>query len=108
MSYAIEVSELYKTFTVQRARRTGLMGRVRDMVAPQRDTIVAVDHISFSIAQGESVAFIGPNGAGKSTTLKVLSGILYPDAGHASVLGFVPWQQRLRRYASGSRFGVWG
>ena len=50
--------------------------------------------VSFAIAPGERVAFIGPNGAGKSTTLKMLTGILTPTAGHAEVAGFVPWQQR--------------
>lgn len=93
-SNAIEVCELYKTFRVQRARHRSLWARCKDLIAPQLDTVVAVDRISFAIAQGESVAFIGPNGAGKSTTLKVLSGILYPDAGRAQVLGYVPWQQR--------------
>ena len=93
-SNAIEVCELYKTFRVQRSRQRSLWARCKDLIAPQLDTVVAVDRISFTIARGESVAFIGPNGAGKSTTLKVLSGILYPDAGRAQVLGYVPWQQR--------------
>jgi ABC-2 type transport system ATP-binding protein len=55
---------------------------------------VAVDRLSFSIAPGERVAFIGPNGAGKSTTLKVLAGILRPDAGDVRVLGLVPSRER--------------
>lgn len=39
------------------------------------------------------VGFIGPNGAGKTTTLKILSGILHPTTGEATVLGFVPWKR---------------
>lgn len=56
--------------------------------------IVAVDNISFSIAQGEAVAFIGPNGAGKSTTIKMLTGILWPTDGSISVLGLSPQRDR--------------
>jgi ABC-2 type transport system ATP-binding protein len=50
----------------------------------------AVDSISFHLNPGEIVGFLGPNGAGKTTTLKMLSGLLYPTAGSASVLGFEP------------------
>ncbi len=56
--------------------------------------VVAVDHIDLEVPAGQSVAFIGPNGAGKSTTIKMLTGILKPTSGHASVLGVVPWQNR--------------
>ncbi|MAH06491.1 MAG: ATP-binding cassette domain-containing protein [Pseudomonadota bacterium] len=54
----------------------------------------AVKNISFEIEAGESVAFIGPNGAGKSTTLKMLTGILYPNSGTAEVAGYTPWEER--------------
>jgi ABC-2 type transport system ATP-binding protein len=57
----------------------------------------AVDGISFAIESGEVVGFLGPNGAGKTTTLKMLSGLLYPTAGEARVLGFVP-SRRERDY----------
>jgi ABC-2 type transport system ATP-binding protein len=57
-------------------------------------SIPAVKDISFDILSGERVAFIGPNGAGKSTTLKMLSGIMTPSDGHATVAGFIPWQER--------------
>src|SRR5690242_4166115 len=50
----------------------------------------AVDAISFDIGAGEVVGFLGPNGAGKTTTLKMLSGLLYPTGGDATVLGHVP------------------
>lgn len=56
--------------------------------------ILAVDHISLAVPEGQSVAFIGPNGAGKSTTIKMLTGILRPTSGTARVLGVVPWEQR--------------
>ena len=79
---------------VSDARATAVRAHIHDLVAPRTDAVCAVDRVSFTIEKGERVAFIGPNGAGKSTTLKLLSGILYPDAGHAEVLGFVPWTQR--------------
>jgi ABC-2 type transport system ATP-binding protein len=55
---------------------------------------LAVDDISFSIKQGETVAFIGPNGAGKSTTIKMLTGILYPTSGEVSIFGLSPQKNR--------------
>ena len=49
--------------------------------------LVAVDHISFNVAQGEILGFLGPNGAGKTTTIKMLTGQLKPKAGKAMLLG---------------------
>jgi ABC-2 type transport system ATP-binding protein len=54
----------------------------------------AVKSISFNVEPGEIVGFIGPNGAGKTTTLKMLSGILFPTSGTATVGGFVPWERK--------------
>lgn len=56
--------------------------------------ISAVDNITFSISQGEAIAFIGPNGAGKSTTIKMLTGILWPSSGSVSILGLSPQHDR--------------
>lgn len=50
--------------------------------------------LSFEIGEGEIVGFLGPNGAGKTTTLKMLSGILHPSDGEASVLGYTPWERK--------------
>jgi ABC-2 type transport system ATP-binding protein len=89
----IEVERLAKTFRT-RERAAGLAGSLRSFVAPQYREREAVKQISFSLEPGEILAFIGPNGAGKSTTIKMLTGILYPSAGKARVLGLTPWQQR--------------
>jgi ABC-2 type transport system ATP-binding protein len=56
----------------------------------------AVKDISFNIEQGEIVGYIGPNGAGKSTTIKILSGILTPDTGTASIDGMIQWTNRTK------------
>ncbi|MEM2967769.1 MAG: ATP-binding cassette domain-containing protein [Candidatus Bathyarchaeia archaeon] len=50
--------------------------------------LVAVDHISFSVKQGEIFGFLGPNGAGKTTTINMLITVLKPTAGKASILGY--------------------
>lgn len=51
------------------------------------DQLVAVDHISFNVGEGEILSFLGPNGAGKTTTVKMLTGQLYPMKGKATLLG---------------------
>ncbi|QDU70856.1 ABC transporter ATP-binding protein [Mucisphaera calidilacus] len=49
---------------------------------------LAVDHVSFEVAQGQIVGFLGPNGAGKSTTIRMLTGYLPATAGTARIGGF--------------------
>jgi len=50
-------------------------------------SLMAVDHISFEVGAGEILGFLGPNGAGKTTTVKMLTGQLRPQEGHAILLG---------------------
>ena len=61
---------------------------------------VAVDDISFDVAQGEIFAILGPNGAGKTTTVETIVGLRRPDRGSVSVLGIDPQQdaQALRQH----------
>lgn len=58
----------------------------RDLTYTYGD-LVAVDHISLEVGEGEIFAYLGPNGAGKSTTVKMLTGQLRPKAGTATLLG---------------------
>lgn len=53
------------------------------------DSFRALDGISFQVGKGEAVAVLGLNGSGKSTTLKLVSGVLEPDAGRVFTLGRV-------------------
>lgn len=57
---------------------------------------VAIADVSFSISQGQIVAFLGPNGAGKSTTMKILSGFLAPSEGSAAIAGLDVQTDRLK------------
>src|ERR1700683_3278972 len=49
--------------------------------------VLAVDRLSFTVEAGEVVGFLGPNGAGKTTTLRMLLGLIRPDAGTATIAG---------------------
>ena len=102
---AIRTEALSKTFRVKRKEK-GLQGSVRSILHPQTEEVRAVNDISFSVEEGEMLAFIGPNGAGKSTTIKMLTGILYPDGGHVEVLGINPTKGRRQlAYRIGTVFG---
>jgi ABC-2 type transport system ATP-binding protein len=85
----IRVRDLRKTFRVPE-REAGLRASLKSLVRRTHRDVHAVAGVSFDIAPGEVVGFLGPNGAGKTTTLKMLSGLLYPTSGEATVLGHTP------------------
>ncbi len=81
--------------------------------------IPAIEDISFNVRAGEIVGFLGPNGAGKSTTVKIITGMLRPDAGRVlfeghdirddtaafrRVIGYVPEEAHLYGYMSGFEY----
>ena len=72
--YAIEVSNLTKEF----------------------GKLVAVDHISFQVREGELFGFLGPNAAGKTTTIRMLTGVIKPNEGTALILGYDIGKEGLR------------
>ena len=101
----IEVNNLSKTFKVK-LKEKGLKGSFKAIFKPKYQVVKAVKDISFSAEKGEIIAFIGPNGAGKSTTIKMLTGILYPDAGDIKVLDINPVKERKKlAYQIGTVFG---
>ena len=97
----IEVRGLAKSYRVYN-QREGLADSVRGLFRREYREVKAVQGIDLNVEQGEFVAFLGPNGAGKTTTLKLLSGVINPTSGSASVMGFTPWQRKneyRRRFA---------
>ncbi|MCL5965762.1 MAG: ABC transporter ATP-binding protein [Deltaproteobacteria bacterium] len=107
----IDVRGLSKTYEYHR-KPPGIGGSIRALFNREKVAVRAVSDISFSVEEGELVGFLGPNGAGKTTTLKMLSGILYPTAGDAKVLGYTPWERNpeyQRRFAlvMGQRNQLW-
>ena len=58
-----------------------------DSLTKHYGKLLAVDHVSFKVKQGELFGFLGPNGAGKTTTVRMLTGIIRADEGSASILG---------------------
>jgi ABC-2 type transport system ATP-binding protein len=95
-SVAISISHLSKYFEVPE-REAGAKAALGSLFKRHYKVVKAVDDISATLSKGEMVGFLGPNGAGKTTTLKMLSGLLHPTSGQASVLGYQPFR-REREY----------
>ncbi len=90
----IEMKGISKSFKVSK-RSPGLTKAVKALFKREYEVINALDDVSFNIDEGEMVGYIGPNGAGKSTTIKIMSGILYPDKGQCIINGKTPWKDRI-------------
>ncbi|MFO7710208.1 MAG: ATP-binding cassette domain-containing protein [Candidatus Woesearchaeota archaeon] len=94
----IKVKKLSKRFDSYE-RSEGFIEALKALVVRKKKVFEALKGISFDIPKGEIVGFLGPNGAGKSTTIKIISGIVYPDSGDVDVMGFCPWEDR-KKYVS--------
>lgn len=88
----IEVKQLTKSYRVYR-KGEGLKQSIKGLFHREYEQVDAVRGIDLKVEAGEFVAFLGPNGAGKTTTLKLLSGVIDPTSGDASVMGFTPWKR---------------
>src|SRR5512136_1354061 len=89
----IRVDHLTKSFDYYR-KELGLKNSLKNLFYREKLSKEAVREVNFEIQEGEILGFLGPNGAGKTTTLKMLSGILHPTSGQATVLGYVPWERK--------------
>ena len=89
----IKVSSLSKSFSYYK-KDIGFKSSVKNLFHREKLIKDAVKGIDFEVQEGDIVGFLGPNGAGKTTTIKMLSGILFPTDGTATVMGYVPWERK--------------
>ena len=100
----IEVNDLTKEYKYKVKEKK--KGFIHNIFSNKEKKVIAVNNISFSVEEGETIAFIGPKGAGKSTTIKMLTGILYPNNGSIKICGLTPIKDRNQlAYNIGCVFG---
>ena len=87
MSESIVVENASKRFTMQYTKTIKQMTIAALRRQPLSDSFLAVDDVSFTVEQGESIGLMGLNGSGKSTLLKLISGVMRPDAGSVLTRG---------------------
>ncbi len=93
-SNAIEVNDVKRSFKSVK-KEEGFKGTLKLLLNPEYITHEALKGITFSIPKGEFTGLIGANGAGKTTLLKILSGLIPPTTGTATVLGFTPFDRSI-------------
>ncbi|MBC7711902.1 MAG: ATP-binding cassette domain-containing protein [Rhizobacter sp.] len=93
MKYVIEtenLSRVYKTYQ----KPEGLKNSIKGIWERKYDSKVALAPTSLKIESGKIIGLVGANGAGKTTLLKILSGLVTPSSGQATVLGYKPWERK--------------
>ena len=83
---AENLTRIYQSFE----KEEGLKGTFKALFNKKIIEKTAVSNFSFEVQEGERIGLIGPNGAGKTTLIKMLSGIIHPTSGKATVLGYDP------------------
>ncbi|MFZ5848661.1 ABC transporter ATP-binding protein [Nocardioides pakistanensis] len=87
MSTSIVVDHVSKRFTMQYARSIKQMTIAKLRGQKVSDSFLAINDVSFTVEQGESIGLMGLNGSGKSTLLKLISGVMTPDEGKVRTRG---------------------
>lgn len=93
MSYAIETHNLGRTYKTY-SKKEGLLNSLKGFYSREYTEKVALKDATLQIEPGKIVGLVGANGAGKTTLLKILSGLIYPTSGTATVLGYEPWKRQ--------------
>ncbi len=87
MTESIVVDHVSKEFTMHYSRTLKQMAVSVAKRLPLSESFNAVDDVSFTVEQGESIGLMGLNGSGKSTLLRVISGVMHPDSGSVLTRG---------------------
>lgn len=93
MNFAIETNNLGRTYKTYQ-KKEGLLNSFRAFYNREYLEKVALKNATLQLEAGKIVGLVGANGAGKTTLLKILSGLIYPSSGTATVLGFEPWKRQ--------------
>ena len=93
MKYVIETQDLTRVYKSYQ-KPEGLMNSIRGIWERKYDSKVALDITTIKIESGKIIGLVGANGAGKTTLLKILSGLVTPSSGSATVLGYKPWERK--------------
>lgn len=91
--YAISTDALSRSYRTYR-KESGVWNSIRGFWGRTYEEKRALLPTNLNIEPGQIVGLVGANGAGKTTLLKLLSGLIFPTTGTASVLGFEPWQRK--------------
>ena len=107
----IVMENICKTYKVAK-RNAGFKEAFKSLLSREYEEIHALQDVSFTIRDGETVGYMGPNGAGKSTSIKILSGTLTPDSGRCMIDGRIPWKNRIEHVRNigvvfGQRSQLW-
>src|SRR6218665_3155421 len=93
MKYVIETNDLMRVYKTYQ-KPEGLKNSIKGIWERKYDTKIALNKTSIKIESGKIIGLVGANGAGKTTLLKILSGLVTPSSGTATVLGYKPWERK--------------
>ncbi|MBA3958238.1 MAG: ATP-binding cassette domain-containing protein [Parachlamydiaceae bacterium] len=88
----IKTTQLARSYQTYR-KEAGLFAAMKGLFSKTVETKHALLPIDLEITKGQVVGLVGSNGAGKTTLLKLLSGLIFPSTGTATVLGYTPWDR---------------
>ncbi len=93
MSFVIETKDLTRVYQTYQ-KPEGILNSLKGFFHRKYNYKIALDKATLKIGSGQIIGLVGANGAGKTTLLKILSGLVTPSSGTASVLGFKPSERK--------------